>query len=261
MPCPKEGSHPSEPRTRKHAGLWSGPRTVRPDVRHPARRAHLRGRKMQRRQWLAERLAAILSEAIARGRYHLGAVIPHVRRTRAAFRHRRMSQPVLWASTWGSFCLRPAALRSPPALGGDRGSHRRTLCRSRHPSGQRGRLCVDRGRRLQAAPGDPYLLNHDPGLARAAGLAPGVGRHAGRDGEHWRLLEAGACDPGRPVRADRRQRSPHPQRARTQDRCAGCGVDRRPAPPWADPAKLRAAAADRRVAGFWFGYVVRCPRR
>jgi hypothetical protein len=119
-------------------------------------------------------------------------------------------------STWGSFCLRPAALRSSPAQGGDCGSCRRTVRRSRCPSGDGGCLCVDRGSRPQTAQGNPNVFDHDPGSGETAGLAHGDGRHACRHGEHRRLLEAGPCHPGRPRRADCRQCPPYPQWFRAQ---------------------------------------------
>jgi hypothetical protein len=78
--------------------------------------------------------------------------------------------------------------------------------------------------RKQTAPGEPKLFDPDPGPGGAAGLAQGTGRHACWHGEHGPLLEAGPCHPGRPFRADRRQRPPHPQRFRAQ----GPETDARP---------------------------------
>ena len=71
----------------------------------------------------------------------------------------------------------------------------------------------------------------------------GSGSDARRDGEHGRLLASGLCCPGGAFRADRRQRTAHPQRAGAQDRCEGFRVDRRSGSTRPDRQELRAAPA------------------
>ncbi len=87
---------------------------------------------------------------------------------------------------------------------------------------------------------------HVPTMTRdlkRARLAEGGGRDPRRHGEHRRLLAAGLCRAGRALRARRRQRPAHQERAGAQDRREGRRVDRRAGAPRADPQELRAAAS------------------
>ena len=152
------------------------------------------------------------------------------------------------ASTWGSFCLRFAALRPPPVVGGGHGSSGRMLRRPRRPPGVGGRVRPPRRGGTQAAQGGPDLRHGDGGPGRPARLAGGPRRDPCRDGEHRGLLEAGLRCPGGTLRADRRQRPPHQGGAGPQDGREGRGVDRRSGPARAGARQLRAAAGDPRAA-------------
>ena len=126
--------------------------------------------------------------------------------------------------------------------GDDASDHRAVLWSGRASGDGRG---VPSSRRAWGAPeqGGADVPHRDAGPRSVAGLAAGGGSDACRDGEHGRLLAPGLRRPRGAFRADRRERTAHPQRAGAQDRCEGFRVDRRSGSARPDRQELRAAPA------------------
>jgi Transposase len=109
--------------------------------------------------------------------------------------------------------LPKGGVHSPLPEGGLRGAPDRALLRARRAQGHRDCLRARPGPAWQPRRATGRVLDDDAGSAGAVGLAQRSGGHAGGDGGHRRLLEAGLLPARGRFRAVARQRGPHQARA------------------------------------------------